>query len=100
MEILGLHVALVADDDKAHLGVAVDLGLFEPAGDVVERLPVCDVVDKDGSGGRSVVAPGDRLEGFLSGLDSEEGTVSQIWSLMVLSPTVIILAPNSTPMVT
>lgn len=43
----------------------MDSGFFEPLGDVFEGLFVGDVVDEQGSGGRSVVRPGDRLEGLL-----------------------------------
>ena len=67
-KLLRLHVAFVADHHKAHLGVAVDFGLLEPARDVGEGFAVGDVVDEDSAGGRAVVSPGYRFEGFLSGL--------------------------------
>lgn len=98
--LLCLHVALVADYDEDHFWVAIDFGFFEPAADVVEGFAVGDVVDEDGSCCWAIVASGDGLEGLLSCLGVMLVTVSQICNLMVLSPTVIILAPNSTPMVT
>ena len=99
MYLLGLEVLLVADEEGGDFIVGVGLGLVEPLADVVKGLAVGDVVDEDDTDGSSVVGPGDGLEGFLSGLDDERGTVSQICSLMGLPPTWMILDPNSTPMV-
>lgn len=36
--VLALHVTLISHDDEDHLGVPVDLGLLEPAGDVAETF--------------------------------------------------------------
>ena len=99
MYLLGLEVLFVADEEGCDFIVGVGLGLVKPLADIVEGLAVGDVVDEDNADGSSVVGPGDGLEGFLSGLDDERVTVSQICSLMGFPPTWMILEPNSTPMV-
>lgn len=61
---------------------------------MVEALLVGDIVADDGSDCVSIVASRDGLEAFLTGLDKRKCTVSQICSLMLLRPIVIVLAPN------
>jgi hypothetical protein len=70
--LLFLHIALVPDEDEAHVLVAVGLGLLEPLLDVLEGLSSGDVVDDDRAGRGLVIRSGDRLEVLLSGLRNNE----------------------------
>lgn len=93
------EVELVADEDHfgAVGGVVGDLP--EPGVDAFEALGFAEVVDEYDSDGVLVVGAGDGPEAFLSCLDRGGATVSQIWILMILSPTAIFLVANYTPMV-
>lgn len=93
-------VGLVAHEDEEQAGGPVGLGFLQPASHVVERFLVGDVVADDGPDGIAIVAAGDGLEAFLPGLSQRKSTVSQICSLILLSATLMVLAPNSTPIVT
>lgn len=61
---------------------------------MAEALLVGDVVADDGPDGVAVVAARDGLETLLAGLRRPKITVSQIWSLMLLRPMGMVLAPN------
>ena len=47
--------------------------VFQPRGQVVERVAAGDVVNEQRAGGAAVVRPRDRSERFLPGLEEDEG---------------------------
>lgn len=87
-------VGFIADEDEIQAGWPVRLSFFQPFGHMIEALLVGNIVADDGSDRVSIIAPRDGLEALLAGLDKPECTVSQICSLMLLRPIVIVLAPN------
>jgi len=62
---LGLQVALVAYQQLVDILARVAVNLVEPLLDVVERLPVGDVINNDNAVRAAVVAGGDRAEALL-----------------------------------
>ena len=98
--LLWFHITFLANNYKHHLWVAINFGLFKPSGNIIKALSIGNIVDEDGASCWSIVSASDGLEWFLSSLNSQNITVSHICSFIVFYPTVIILAPNYTPMVT
>lgn len=94
------EVSFVADehDDDTLIGGML-VGFFDPLAEIFKGGAAGDVVDEDGSDCAAIVGSGDGLVGFLTGLDSRSITVSHICNLMTLLLILIVLEPNSTPMV-
>jgi hypothetical protein len=99
--VLIFEVILVADEDDGEFLIGVILGLLEPLGEVVEGLPVGDIVHEDGRDGAAIVGSRDGFEHLLSRLETMQSTstVSQICILIFRSSMSAILEPNSTPIV-
>ena len=63
---VGLQVGLVADQQLDHILVAVLVDFSQPVLDVLEGLPVGDVIDEDDPVGSLVVGGSDGLEPLLA----------------------------------
>ena len=61
------EVTLVANEHDGHVWVCVLAGVFEPAGEVVERLTSGDVVNEEGTHRTSVIRRSDRTISLLPG---------------------------------
>ena len=57
-----VKIALIANQHDGHVGVTVLLHLFQPSGQMSERVSPGDIVYKEGTGSASVVGPSDALE--------------------------------------
>jgi len=58
----GIQIALIANQHDGHVWVSVLLHLFQPPGQVRERVPPRDIVDEEGTGCASVIGSRDALE--------------------------------------
>ena len=70
-----LKSPLVSDEHDNHVRVGMLPGVFQPRGQVVERVAAGDVVNEKRAGGAAVVRPRDRSERFLPGLEEDEGNI-------------------------
>ena len=102
-----IKFALVSDQDDSYVFACILLDLIQPYRQGFERLVPCHVVAQEHTVRVSVEHTGHCPESFLTSLQLEKVsfempnllTVSQIWSLMVLPSTSIVLILKSTPIV-
>lgn len=98
--LLEIEIGFIADEREGYFVVGVAFGLIQPFANVIECLSAGDIVHQDDTDGSSIVRPGDRFECLLSCLKHRDnGTVSQICSLICLPLAWMTLEPNSTPIV-
>jgi hypothetical protein len=98
--LLRSQIALVPDKHYFYVLVGGEvLSLIEPPAYALERADGGDIVDEDDSNGASVVGAGDGPKRLLAGLALRMLTVSQICSLTILEWLLMVLEPNSTPIV-
>lgn len=64
---VGLEIRLVADKELDYILIAIFIDFGKPVFDILERLSVSDIINKDDSMGAFVIGSGDCFESLLSG---------------------------------
>lgn len=98
--LLGLLVWFISHHDKVQGSRPIWLSLWKPFQNVVKALFIRNVITDYCPNRATVIASSDSLKALLASLNRLLVTVSQICNLILFSPIVIFLAPNSTPIVT
>lgn len=76
-----LEIRFGSDQEEDGLFVGILSGFPDPPLEVAEAVFAIDGEGEEDAADAFVEGSHDGPEGFLSGLDGEDGTVSQIWSL-------------------
>lgn len=99
-----IQIRFVTNQHNYHIRRSILTSFCQPLCQLCESLTTCDIIHKKSSSSSSVIRTSNRTERFLTSLQQSvyiysKCTVSQIWSFTCFSPMLIILAPNSTPIV-